>query len=88
MSNTAATATPSTRMCALGQSSVAPSLRRAASVTALRARTSTRTRRSALVVASTSERLNVVLVGAECAPFSKTGGLGDVMASLPKVHRT
>ena len=32
------------------------------------------------------ERLNVVFVGAECAPFSKTGGLGDVMASLPKVR--
>ena len=28
----------------------------------------------------------VVVVGAECAPFSKTGGLGDVMSSLPKVR--
>ena len=32
------------------------------------------------------ERLNVVIVGAECAPFSKTGGLGDVVQSLPKVR--
>ncbi|KXZ56723.1 hypothetical protein GPECTOR_1g651 [Gonium pectorale] len=28
--------------------------------------------------------MNVVMVGAECAPWSKTGGLGDVMAALPK----
>lgn len=28
--------------------------------------------------------MNVVLVGAECAPWSKTGGLGDVMQALPK----
>eukprot|EP00803_Ostreobium_quekettii_P006806 evm.model.scf_662.3 EVM.evm.TU.scf_662.3 scf_662:24974-40282(-) len=26
----------------------------------------------------------VVMVGAECAPYSKTGGLGDVMGALPK----
>ncbi|BDA42851.1 Granule-bound starch synthase 2, chloroplastic/amyloplastic [Coccomyxa sp. Obi] len=37
--------------------------------------------------------MNVVLVGAECAPWSKTGGLGDVMGALPKAlarrgHRT
>lgn len=32
------------------------------------------------------DRLNVVIVGAECAPFSKTGGLGDVVQSLPKVR--
>ncbi|KAK9816454.1 hypothetical protein WJX72_000502 [[Myrmecia] bisecta] len=31
-----------------------------------------------------SECLNVVMVGAECAPWSKTGGLGDVMGALPK----
>lgn len=30
------------------------------------------------------ERLNIVMVASECAPFSKTGGLGDVMQSLPK----
>ncbi|EFN59970.1 hypothetical protein CHLNCDRAFT_6734, partial [Chlorella variabilis] len=28
--------------------------------------------------------MNVVFVGAECAPWSKTGGLGDVMQALPK----
>lgn len=28
--------------------------------------------------------MNVVMVGAECAPWSKTGGLGDVMGALPK----
>lgn len=28
--------------------------------------------------------MKVVLVGAECAPWSKTGGLGDVMGALPK----
>lgn len=28
--------------------------------------------------------MNVVFVGAECAPWSKTGGLGDVMHALPK----
>ena len=30
------------------------------------------------------ERLNIVMVASECAPFSKTGGLGDVVQSLPK----
>lgn len=28
--------------------------------------------------------MKVVMVGAECAPWSKTGGLGDVMGALPK----
>ncbi|CAG9463128.1 unnamed protein product [Pedinophyceae sp. YPF-701] len=30
------------------------------------------------------EVLNLVFVGSECAPWSKTGGLGDVMGALPK----
>jgi starch synthase len=28
--------------------------------------------------------MKVVMVGSECAPWSKTGGLGDVMGALPK----
>ena len=28
--------------------------------------------------------MNVVMVAAECAPWSKTGGLGDVSQALPK----
>src|SRR5260370_42509984 len=28
--------------------------------------------------------LKVLFVGSECAPFSKTGGLGDVIGALPK----
>ncbi|KAL4856848.1 Granule-bound starch synthase 2 [Chlorella vulgaris] len=28
--------------------------------------------------------MNIVFVGSECAPWSKTGGLGDVMQALPK----
>jgi starch synthase len=31
-----------------------------------------------------AERLNIVVVAAECAPYAKTGGLGDVAAALPK----
>ena len=37
-----------------------------------------------MAVRAEGERLNVVFTGFECAPFSKTGGLGDVMQSLPK----
>jgi starch synthase len=28
--------------------------------------------------------INIILVAAECAPWSKTGGLGDVAGALPK----
>ena len=31
-----------------------------------------------------AEKLNVVVVASECAPFAKTGGLGDVAKALPK----
>src|SRR5262249_26573907 len=33
---------------------------------------------------SMPQRLKVLFVGSECAPFSKTGGLGDVLGALPK----
>jgi starch synthase len=33
------------------------------------------------------EKLNIVVVASECAPFAKTGGLGDVAAALPKVFK-
>ena len=34
-----------------------------------------------------AEKLNVVVVASECAPFAKTGGLGDVAKALPKALR-
>ena len=40
--------------------------------------------RAKVEVRECRERLNIVMVASECAPFSKTGGLGDVVQSLPK----
>ena len=59
---------------AVGRRAVLPSFRRAARAAAPRA-PAARGRRALSVHAD--ERLNVVFVGAECAPFSKTGGLGE-----------
>lgn len=83
-----ATASALSGRATLGRSSFAPSFRRAARAVALsKPKTNARSRGS-LVVRAEQERLNVVMVGAECAPFSKTGGLGDVMGSLPKVRKS
>ena len=34
------------------------------------------------------ERLSIVMTAAECAPFAKAGGLGDVLGSLPQTIAT
>ena len=81
-----ATASALSGRATLGRSSFAPSFRRAARAVALSKPKTNARARGSLVVRADQERLNVVMVGAECAPFSKTGGLGDVMGSLPKVR--
>lgn len=39
--------------------------------------------RSPIVASGESEGMNLVFVGAEVGPWSKTGGLGDVLGGLP-----
>lgn len=56
-------------------------VRQAAAPAAARARRASTHRAAAR---AEGERLNIVFAGFECAPYSKTGGLGDVMQSLPK----
>jgi len=70
-------------MQSLAQSTFTPTFRRGARAGRGGARASTRAA-APLRVCADADRMNVVMVGAEIAPFSKTGGLADVVSSLPK----
>ena len=43
--------------------------------------------KSKRITPATSDGLRVLFISSECTPFAKTGGLGDVVAGLPKALR-